>query len=537
MPTVPFRGVGEVGVVTDQEAHDLQFNAWQEAKNLRFANGVVSRYSVFKQFEPDYIYSGTPIGIFEGGGSSSSGFLVTVFSDGTMQQRSSGVSTAVTPVGTLSTGTSQITTAFLGGLTYVNRAEDVPIYRTGPTAGAFAPIPAWDAGWRTKSLRSYRDFLIALNVTQGVAEYPVMVKWSDAAQAGAPPSNWDSTILSSLAGETILNDCRDALVDGLPLADTFLIYGKTQTFRMDYIGAPFVFRFQKVFDDVGMIAPNCAVEVDGKHYVFGENDIIMHDGFSKVSLVQSRVYDGIFRSLDFDLKDRCFVFHDRVKSEIGFCYVSREGNNNVEPSTVNGCNQAAVYNYQSNTWTFVDMPNVVAAGYSSNTTTNQWEDNDGWNLEDGSWAAFDGTRPSSLILASAGIEAIPGQPVFLDKLDGGFLTNVVIEDFLWDAYGLFLMKDLDELGLPLFGRKMIRTIVPQFKTGDDAATVRIQFGQAGSPNAPISWLSLVTLPVWFGVKYDTRINGRYLSMRYEIPAGSDVGFGGFDADVVLLSRR
>lgn len=536
MPTVPFRGVGEVGVVTDQEAHDIQFNAWQEAKNFRFANGVVSRYSVFKYFEPDYSYTKVPIGSFEGGGASSTGVLVTVFSDGTMEQRSGGVTTSVTPTGTLGTGTTQVTNAFLGGLTYVNRAEDVPSFRANP-ASSFAPLTGWDAGWRAKSLRSYGDFLIALNVTLGPTEYPVMVKWSDAAQAGAPPSNWDTADLASLSGETILNDCRDGLVDGVPLADSFMVYGQTQTFRMDFIGAPFVFRFQKVFDDVGMIAPNCAVEVDGKHYVFGENDIYMHDGFTKVSLVKSRVYEGIFKNLDVNLKERCFVYHDVARSEIGFCFPSLEGSNAIPVSETIGCNQAAVYNYQSNTWAFVDMPHIVSSTYTSNASSRQWEDVDGWNLETVSWASLDGRRVSSLVLTSAGASGVPAQTVFLDKLEGGYLSSPVVEGWLWEAFGLFLMKDMDELGVPLYGRKMIRSIVPQFKTSNDTAQIRIQFGQAGSPNAPIAWLNLISLPVYFGVKYDTRINGRYLSMRFEIPAGTDVSFGGFDADVILLSKR
>lgn len=537
MPTVPFRGVGEIGVITDLESHDIPFNAWQEAKNLRFSDGVVSRYSVFKQFEENYSYTKVPVGVFEGGGPEGAGYLITVFNDGSMEQRNSGATTDVTPSGTLVSGTEQITTTFLGGVTYSNRIEDVPVYRLEPTDGPFLPIPAWDSGWHTKSLRSFKDYLIAINVSKGVTEYPVMVKWSDAAQAGAPPPNWDPADLSSLSGENILNDCRDSLVDGLALADSFMVYGKTQTFRMDFIGAPFVFRFQKVFDDVGMIAPNCAVEVDGKHYVFTENDIIMHDGFSKVSIATGRVYEGVFKALDFNLKDRCFVFHDRSKGEIGFCYPSVEGSNALAVSQTSGCNQAAIFNYRANTWSFVDMPQVVGSTYSSNVKTAPWEDMLSWSSEIGSWVSYDGQRPPSLILASSGHDTFPGQPFFLDDLEGGFLPNATVEEVLWPAYGLWLQKDMDELGLPLYGRKMIRSIVPQFRTSNEQATIRIQFGQSSDVNSPIQWLQLLELPIWGFPKYDTRINGRYLSMRLEFPAGVDVSFGGFDADVLLISKR
>ena len=537
MPTVPFRGVGELGVISDLPSTDLPLNAWQDARNLRFSNGIVSRYSVFKTFDSGYSYAKQPIGVFDGGGSAGEGFTVTAFTDGSLEQYSSGAASDVTPAGTLGVSTEQFTTCQLGGVTYFNREIDVPVYRGDPSTGAFAPIPAWDSTWRTASLRSFKDFLIALNVSKGPTEYPVMVKWSDAAQAGVPPSNWDSTILSSLAGENILNDCRDELIDGVSLGDTFIIYGKTQTFRMDFIGAPFVFRFQKIFDDFGAMSKNCAVEVDGKHYVFTNKDILVHDGFNKQSIISSRNYDKVFKNIDFDNKDRCFVYHDWVKREIGFAYPSIQDDAAVPLDQSNGCNMAAVFNYEFNTWTFVDLPSVVGATTTSQSIQVSWEDTGNWPDEIGSWGSFDGKRPASLVMSSTDHNAITGNLYFLDDIEGGYLTNRTSPDCEYPAFGVWKQKDIDDLGLDLYGRKLIKRIVPQFASEDPDAIVNIQFGQAPNVNADVVWQPSYPMQVWNEVKYDTRINDRYLSMRIDLPAGVDVSFGGFDMDIVLLSRR
>ena len=38
----------------------------------------------------------------------------------------------------------------------------------------------------------------------------------------------------------------------------------------------------------GLINENCVVEVEGKHYCFGRDDIIVHDGTTKQSIADER---------------------------------------------------------------------------------------------------------------------------------------------------------------------------------------------------------------------------------------------------------
>ena len=64
--------------------------------------------------------------------------------------------------------------------------------------------------------------------------------------------------------------------------------------------------------------------------------------------------------------DRCFALQNKQLSEIYFCYQS--GDSLVGFPDTDRCNRAAVYNYQNNTWSFIDLPNV-SAGTTANLNT------------------------------------------------------------------------------------------------------------------------------------------------------------------------
>lgn len=538
MPTVPIRGVGEVGTLPDLNPQDAPLTAWTNARNMRFAENNVSRYSVFKTVNSTYSYSKVPVGVFNGH-SNGDGYLVTVFNDGSMQQLNNAVVTNVTPTGVTAGGPDQITHCTLGGVTYVNVFGAGPFYRTQPGLGAFKALPAWGSSDRCYSLRSYRDFLIAINVTKSGIDYGGMIKWSNAAQYGSPPADWNVTDPASLAGETVINDLRGTLTDGFPMGDSFIVYGQNQTFRMDYIGTPFIFRINKLFDDQGVMARNCVAEVEGKHYVFGKTDIYVHDGVSKQSLAQNRVSKTIFEELDYSQIDKCFVYHDRTNGEVAFCYPSTDDGCIWPLNQITGCNKAAVYNYRFNTWTFVDLPSLVGATEVLLVSSANWDNFGGWNKTPQTWAAFTSTKPQNLLVASSGNSSISkaGKPYFLDNLFRGRLPNEVDFDIAWPAYAETVFRDLDEIGANLYGRKIVTRVVPQYRVWNTDDEMTFQLGQSKYPSGDITWGQEKTFTGYSQDKYDTRINGRYLSIRLGIPAGNYAEFSGYDVDIQTISGR
>jgi hypothetical protein len=87
----------------------------------------------------------------------------------------------------------------LANVEYINRTDTTPIYR-GPTAPTFSPLPNFVPNATCISLRSYGDFLIALNMNEGGVEYPTRVRFSDLVLANQIPSTWDASDLTNSAG-------------------------------------------------------------------------------------------------------------------------------------------------------------------------------------------------------------------------------------------------------------------------------------------------------------------------------------------------
>jgi hypothetical protein len=167
---------------------------------------------------------------------------------------------------------------------------------------------------------------------------------------------------------------RGAIIDGLPLQDSFIIYGENEVWSMSYVGGTFVFDFRRRFDDVGILNTNCAVEVDGQHYVFDAFDLYKHDGTSKASIAHDRVKDFVFGGLIKELRHLAFVAHNPKLNEVLFCYPANDRFTTSIPTT--GCNRAAVYNYRNDTWTYYDLPNVTAYTLATLATGLTWAASD-----------------------------------------------------------------------------------------------------------------------------------------------------------------
>ena len=74
----------------------------------------------------------------------------------------------------------------------------------------------------------------------------------------------------------------------------------------------------------------------------------------------------IYQGLNVKNSDRCFVQHNKILSEIYFCYQS--GDSLCSFTNTERCNRAAIYNYKNDTWSLMDLPNV-SAGTTANVDT------------------------------------------------------------------------------------------------------------------------------------------------------------------------
>ena len=540
MPNLPIRGLGTVGVITDAAPHDLPESAWSDARNVRFLNESVVRSSVFKPFTLQQNFTASdPLWMVDDSLWSTTKSVTTVRANGTLTRISEGLITDASPTTAMSAIIGNVTGAIVGSVSYINTTNNRPISIAHGEA-RYSYIPHWPTNDRCLSLRKYRDFLIALNVTKNnTTEFPNMVKWSDAIQVGTRPS-WDVAALNGLAGENVLNDSTGYIVDGLELGNSFMIYGTREAWRMDYIGGELVFSFDKVFNDFSIMTQNCAVEVNSKHYVFCEDDIVVTDGITRESICDQKIRGRVFQSVDFAKRDQCRVILNSIKNEILFCYPSSSSAAAWEAGDL-GCNEAAVFNYSTGTWSFIDLPNVthgheVAHPVGSVALANTWDGLATWNNLKSNWS-FAPASPMTLILSGGSNGTRRGNVFFFDDDVDGRIGNPADLTIYWPAWAEMRLCDFDALGLPVVASKLVKMIAPQVIVPDPGQFVNFYVMADMNNRSEANWTAPMPFYPFEHYKLNCRASGRYISIRYEIPFGTSASLSGFDLELVKIAGR
>lgn len=540
MPTFPVRRLGASGIVTDMNPSDIEDpSVFTAGVNVRFRNGKVSRGPMARTittlpFEPGHCLS-VP--------ASSAGAeqVIMAASDFSKVMRLNGAILEDCTPEDLSGGgeTMPITSCDLGGVSYINCESDAPI-SMAPTESVYQSLPNWPDGFRCKVLRSYKDQLVALGVTKAGVLYPTMVKWSDLTGYGTVPVDWSTDSTTNSAGENIVNEMKHAIVDGLALRNSFILYCTNSVWQMDYVGGDLIYDFAQLFDDRGIINPNCVVQAGGQHFVFDKTDIYVHDGVTQKSIADERVREFIFNALDTSKSYLCFVDHDARLSEVRFCYPASDdlvGYQN--PST--GCNRAAVYNYANGTWTFDDLPNVTSATRSSLVSGKGWESDDAatWDTAQGLFLTTEGDENQHALFVgrSDASQGLTTPRLYgYDLLNGGLLTFPVEPETVKPAFVQRTGLDLDSMGKNLTQYTHLQAVWPQVYI-EKPAEAYWQFGANDLVNIEPQWSDEMTFDPTVEGKIDINEAGKYLAWRFGCRGIGDFALSGFDVLLVIRGRR
>lgn len=538
MAIIPIRDLGSVGVISDASPYNIPLNGYSYAMNVRFDEGKVRRSPIFRTvkdnlgFSPRHSYGVTPNTGYDTVLLVSDSYQIKEYTSGSISDRSGAI-----------TGTSDprpFTGTSLADVVYINRPDRVPVYRL-PSGTNFADLPNWDANWRAASLRSYGDFLVALNITESSTSFPNRIRFSNTVTANNYPDSWDASDTTKSAGFNDLVQMQTEIVDGATLGSNFIIYSSDQVWQMEFVGGTFIFNFRKLFTDAGLINQNCAVEVEGKHYVFGPKDIYVHDGTSKQSICDERVKNFVYTGLNNQNADRCFVLHNSNLNEIYFCYQS--GDQHVSFPNATRCNRAAVYNYRNDTWTFMDLPNV-SSGTIANVNSVSTYANAGsltYGLVGGSYYDQEDNYDTHILMVGEDntADSISSDKLYgVDLADDGKmafqLDTEATKPPLLERVGL----DLDEAGSAASNYMVVNRIYPQADTQNTTdTTITFQFGASDIPRATPVYGAAAVFDIATDHKIDSRAAGRYLSYKITVNDNKDFELSGFDLDVVPTGRR
>lgn len=569
MANLPVRNLGGVGVVTDVNPYDLPSNAFSDARNVLFDDGRVSRSPVFKQLFPTPTSVLTFASIATNFNTETNTFespegdpvddirFVASYADptegevaliadktGIVRTYPGGDLQFATPTsGTLVDNEEPWAHSQTAGISVLSRAGMVPYGRKIDTDTEYEYFSGdWDSNDTCAVIRSYLDYMIALNVTKNTVEYPTMVKWSNPIQIGTEVADvvWDPTNPENTAGENILAEFKNPLLDGLALGSQFIIYSENQVYLMEYTGSSLVFNFRRLFATGGIINTNCVVEVEGKHYVFGSDDIYIHDGISRKSIADGRIRKRIFKNTLRNTFKKCFVLHDSATSLIYFCYKSQESGLGFNGTAF--CNKAAVYNYKNDTWSFMDLPNIVGGSeitfdLSSKDYPTVNDNYQNYNTSYNSFNADTAKIPVMVGVTDTANGLTESRTYAADLPTFGKISITPETETVKEAYVERIGLDLDETGLPLRSYKTILSVTPQAEFEASEGELTLKIGATDSASTPVTWYTEYDFKPSEVERIDTRASGKYLAYRLSMNDIEDFKFSGFDAEVVSTSKR
>lgn len=474
----------------------------------------------------------------------SSGFdsVIVGYLNGRVSSLVSGVETdASISAYTPSSAENVYTSCHLGDVYYVNRGDRAP-WALLPTSSTFEVLPNWapvSGPWTADILRASNSALCAYGVTQNGVYSPNMVITSEFTIVDTVPTSWDYTIGTNNATQTVLGEMEGPITDACALGSIIVIYGQNETWVQYLSGDANIWKYDLLFSDRGAINANCAVEVDKKHYVFGLNDIWVHDGNSPMSICDERTREFIFGYLNVASASRCAVTYNKNLKELYFRYMSSDPYCSFS-SGADGCNRQAVYHIPSDTWSFDDLPFVFGATMANMDSTATWATIGGtWATVGGTWASQgDSVKKVMTMVGDVNAQYNLTESVYAFDLEGqGSLVALPVDTNATMGWTLIHDGlDLDQIGADLRGYKLISTIYPRLRMETNAVPVSFSFGSADYFNQPVTMSAPQTYDGNTLYKLDYNAAGRYLLMNITHNDYHAISFTGFDVDLDVLGE-
>lgn len=515
-----FRSIGpagSVGVNKDLSSKLLKPEAWTNAVNVRFLDQMAFQFlghgEVFQGAEVVpfhvlpvtigdaryWIYCGLNK-VYAVSGATGS----TVHTNITRQTASVDVNYDASP--------NSWTSTIIGGIPVLNPGNtvDPPQRWDLNVANRLTALDNWPASTFCKSMRTFKNQLVALNVTESGTNYPYMVWWSHPADPGGVPGSWAINDPTIDAGRFDLAEGYDAIVDGLQLRDSLIIYKEASVYRLDYVGGTFINQASKVLGTSGAMNRNCIVEMDGWHMLLTNQDVVTHDGQTASSALDKQTRRDLFRSIDTQNYFRSFVVKNPFLNEVLICYPQA---GSIYPD------MALVWNYNDRTSSFREIPNLNHANFGPVEvgSSQPWDgDNSPWSSDSTFWNAPEYTPDAARVLMASS-----DQKLFL--MDSSTTFDGALPQAVLERRGLSWW--------PLERRSMVRKVRPHIQ-GQDGATVLVSVGYANDPYSDPIYSSPVPYVIGSGNDVDVTVDGRYIAVKFETGTAYEWRLDSFDIDVV-----
>ena len=217
-----------------------------------------------------------------------------------------------------------------------SRAQQLSVQATAAgSAGAYVPTKTYQI-----VSSAIQQFVIAMGANSYVPGNPttpfnpLLVRWSDQAN----PYQWVPAITNQSGEFTLTNGSY--IVGARTTRQEILVWTDSALYSMQYIGAPYVWSFQILMDNISIISPNAMITVNNVTYWMGNEKFYMYSG--RVETLPCALRQYIFSDIDKTQNYQIFAGANEGYNEVWWFYCSTESNNVID--------KYVIYNYLDRVW-------------------------------------------------------------------------------------------------------------------------------------------------------------------------------------------
>ena len=208
-------------------------------------------------------------------------------------------------------------------------------------AGAFVPIQTYQV-----ISSAIQEFVIAFGSNSYVPNNasttfnPMLVRWSDQGNA----YQWIPQITNQ-SGEYLLTN-GSYIMGARATRQEILVWTDSCLYSMQYLGAPYVWGFQVLMDNISVMSPNSMITINNVTYWMGRDRFYMYSG--RVEVLPCALRQYIFGDINQDQAYQVFAGANEAFNEIWWFYVSQSSSNTSVDKYV-------IYNYLDRVWYYGTM--------------------------------------------------------------------------------------------------------------------------------------------------------------------------------------
>jgi hypothetical protein len=169
---------------------------------------------------------------------------------------------------------------------------------------------------------------------------PMLVRWSDQLN----PYQWVPAVTNQSGEFTLTNGSY--IMGARATRQEILIWTDSAIYSMQYLGAPYVWGFNILMDNISIMSPNSMITVNNVTYWMGADKFYMYSG--RVETLPCALRQYIFNDINKDQAFQVFAGGNEGYNEVWWFYVS----NSSQGTTID---KYVIYNYVDRVWYYGSM--------------------------------------------------------------------------------------------------------------------------------------------------------------------------------------